>query len=177
MSVFFMAINMTLLDREMYPPAVPLLFPPTPTITCNFMSRSKITCEFQEDKPLIQMVQKTVEAAACLLSPLHSSQTNLIFISHLSCRKGHFEPAASPLTQPLHYFMPMSRSRQIRIQKVALLLVLLESLDLCFTLRLDLSHLQYVAMCCCMLQHLLFKTRQVVSGHKIEAPPAIMGVL
>ena len=76
----------------------------------------------------------------------------MLFSFVLSCRKGHFEPAASPLTQPPHYFMHMSRSRQIRIQKVALLLVLLESLDLCFTLRLDLSHLQYVAVCCCMLQ-------------------------
>jgi len=101
----------------------------------------------------------------------------MLFSFVLSCRKGHFEPAASPLTQPPHYFMHMSRSRQIRIQKVALLLVLLESLDLCFTLRLDLSHLQYVAVCCCMLQHLLFKTRHVVSGHRIGATPAIMGVL
>ena len=85
MSVLFMAINMTLLDREMYPPPVSPLFPPTPTITCNFMSRSKITCEFQEVKPLIQMVHKTLETAGSLLSPLPSSRLLGVFVR---ARKG-----------------------------------------------------------------------------------------
>jgi len=49
------------------------------------MSRSKITSEFQEVKPLIQMLQKTNETAASLLSPLPSSRLLGVF---MRARKG-----------------------------------------------------------------------------------------